>query len=104
MLEAISGRHGEARTLNAKAIPGARWIRRMKPCRLGRGPRTARMRRGRAESLWGSFIRLGMVYAAIAYSWMRPPSRSCLRIVAAGSVGTGGFGRRGSGGASPSAR
>ena len=38
------------------------------------------------------------------YSWMRPPSRSCLRIaVADGRAGVGG-GCRGSGGASSSAR
>jgi hypothetical protein len=30
--------------------------------------------------VWGAFIRSGVVCAAAVYSWMRPPSRSCLRI------------------------
>ena len=29
-------------------------------------------------TVWGAFIRSGMVYAATAYSWMRPPSSSQL--------------------------
>jgi nucleoside phosphorylase len=33
----------------------------------------------------------------MVYSWMRPPSRSCLRIAPAGGVETGRAGGRGSG-------
>lgn len=55
-------------------------------------------------ALWGVFIRSGPPYAAIVYSWRRPPSRSRLRIASAGGVGSGGFARRSSGGASPIAR
>jgi len=60
--------------------------------------------RAAGRYLWGAFIRSGVVWAAIAYSWMRPPSRSCLRIAAAGGLVMVGGGCRGSGGASSSAR
>ena len=43
-------------------------------------------------------------YAATVYSWMRPPSRSRLRIAVADGLAVVGGGCRGSGGARPSAR
>jgi hypothetical protein len=43
-------------------------------------------------------------YAATLYSWMMPPSRSCLRIAAADGLVPVGGGCGGSGGASSSAR
>jgi transposase len=51
----------------------------------------------------GCIYSIGHLFQAARYSWMRPPSRSCLRIATGGVVLVGG-GCRGSGGASSSSQ
>jgi hypothetical protein len=57
-----------------------------------------------SSRLWGVFIRSARFYAATVYSWMRPPSRSRLRIDPVGGIRAGGAGEGDSGGTRPSAR
>jgi hypothetical protein len=91
--------YGEQEMILRRAPPGA------KAASAHDMAREFRIQRALAPAtLWGAFIRSGMVYAAIAYSWMRPPSRSCLRIAVADEFAVVGGGCRGSGGASSSER